>query len=193
MALSDPCLQGCLFQTISLNWPHISYFYKICFWTFCSCFLDARSHTEAEARSTSHLVSPEVATQLQSTMTFGLAWRIAYLDGDEVPVILLKSPWSEEAIFQKARSNDQRLDYAGQKMEQKKAKDSMQQVSMSTLPSWQNAENQGLQCITSAFGDEPRRMLRTIQRFGKQCSFHLQGLQINDGQTIWTPRTTRED
>jgi hypothetical protein len=32
----------------------------------------------------------------------------------------------------------------------------------------------GVQCITSAFGIEPRRMLRIIQRFGKHCNFHLQ-------------------
>jgi hypothetical protein len=28
---------------------------------------------------------------------------------------------------------------------------------------------------TSAFGDEPRGMLKTIRRFGKHCSCHLQG------------------
>jgi hypothetical protein len=33
----------------------------------------------------------------------------------------------------------------------------------------------GVQCVTSAFGVEPRRMLRIIQRFGRHCSFHLQG------------------
>jgi hypothetical protein len=29
-------------------------------------------------------------------------------------------------------------------------------------------------CTTTAFGDEPRRMLKIIQRFGKYCSCHLQ-------------------
>jgi hypothetical protein len=33
----------------------------------------------------------------------------------------------------------------------------------------------GVQCLTSTFGDEPLRMLRIIQRFGKHCSCHLQG------------------
>jgi hypothetical protein len=30
-------------------------------------------------------------------------------------------------------------------------------------------------CITSAFGDEPRRMLSINQRFGNHCSCHLRG------------------
>jgi hypothetical protein len=29
--------------------------------------------------------------------------------------------------------------------------------------------------ITSAFGDERRQILKTIQRFGKYCNCHLQG------------------
>jgi hypothetical protein len=29
-------------------------------------------------------------------------------------------------------------------------------------------------CATSAFGDEPRRILRIIRRFGRHCSCHLQ-------------------
>jgi hypothetical protein len=33
----------------------------------------------------------------------------------------------------------------------------------------------GVQCITSVFAVEPRRMLSIIQRFGKNCSCHLQG------------------
>jgi hypothetical protein len=33
----------------------------------------------------------------------------------------------------------------------------------------------GVQCATSAFGDEPHLMLRIIQRFGKRCNCHLQG------------------
>jgi hypothetical protein len=32
-----------------------------------------------------------------------------------------------------------------------------------------------VQCVTSAFGDRPRRMLKVIQRFGKHFSCHLQG------------------
>jgi hypothetical protein len=35
----------------------------------------------------------------------GPAWRIAGLDGDEVLVIFVLSPWSEEAIFRGAESN----------------------------------------------------------------------------------------
>jgi hypothetical protein len=33
----------------------------------------------------------------------------------------------------------------------------------------------GVQCTTSAFGEQPRRMLKVIHRFGKHCSCHLQG------------------
>jgi hypothetical protein len=32
----------------------------------------------------------------------------------------------------------------------------------------------GVQCTTSAFGDEPRRMLKVNKRLGKNCSCHLQ-------------------
>jgi hypothetical protein len=31
---------------------------------------------------------------------------------------------------------------------------------------------------TSAFRDDPHRMLKVIQRFGKQCSCHLQGESV---------------
>jgi hypothetical protein len=31
-----------------------------------------------------------------------------------------------------------------------------------------------IQCVTSAFGDRPRRMMIVIKRFGKHCSCHLQ-------------------
>jgi hypothetical protein len=37
-------------------------------------------------------------------------------------------------------------------------------------------------CVTSAFGDEPRRMLRIIQRLGKHCSCHLQGERVMVGR-----------
>jgi hypothetical protein len=33
-------------------------------------------------------------------------------------------------------------------------------------------------CKTSAFGDEPRRMLKVIQRFDKHCSCHIQGKYV---------------
>jgi hypothetical protein len=34
----------------------------------------------------------------------------------------------------------------------------------------------GVQCVTSAFGVDPCRMLRIIQCFGKHCSCHLHGM-----------------
>jgi hypothetical protein len=37
-------------------------------------------------------------------------------------------------------------------------------------------------CTTSAFEDEPRRMLRIIQRFGKHFSCQLQGEYLMVGQ-----------
>jgi hypothetical protein len=39
-----------------------------------------------------------------------------------------------------------------------------------------------VQCTTSAFGDEPRRMLKIIQCFGKRTSCHLQGEYIIIGR-----------
>jgi hypothetical protein len=34
-----------------------------------------------------------------------------------------------------------------------------------------------VKCTTSAFGEESFRMLKIIQRFGKYCSCHLQGIR----------------
>jgi hypothetical protein len=41
-------------------------------------------------------------------------------------------------------------------------------------------------CTTSAFRDEPCRMLKIIQRFGKHCSCHLQGEYVMVGH-FWQP------
>jgi hypothetical protein len=43
-----------------------------------------------------------------------------------------------------------------------------------------------LVCTTSAFWDEPRRLLKVIRRFGKQCSYHLQGEYLLVGH-FWRP------
>jgi hypothetical protein len=40
----------------------------------------------------------------------------------------------------------------------------------------------GVQCKASAFGDDPRRMLKVVKRFGKHCSYHLQGEYV----TVWS-------
>jgi hypothetical protein len=42
----------------------------------------------------------------------------------------------------------------------------------------------GIQCITSAFGVEPRKMLSIIQRFGKHCSCHSQGECVVVGRIL---------
>jgi hypothetical protein len=42
------------------------------------------------------------------------------------------------------------------------------------------------ECTTSAFVDEPRRMLRIIKRFGKHYSCHLQGEYVMVG-CFWKP------
>jgi hypothetical protein len=44
----------------------------------------------------------------------------------------------------------------------------------------------GVQCTTSAFGDEPRRMLKITHHFCKYCSCHLQGLCVMVGR-FWQP------
>jgi hypothetical protein len=46
--------------------------------------------------------------------------------------------------------------------------------------------NAVIECITSAFGDEPSRILKIIQRFGKHCICHLQGEYVMVGR-FWQP------
>jgi hypothetical protein len=42
----------------------------------------------------------------------------------------------------------------------------------------------GIQCTTSAFGDEPCRMLKIIRRFGNHCSCHFRSEYVMVGR-IW--------
>lgn len=43
-------------------------------------------------------------------------------------------------------------------------------------------------CTTSAFGKEPQRKLKIIQRISKQCSCHLLGEYVTEG-CFWRPYT----